>query len=1078
MKKYFCVLFFYLFALQLLSAQNYDEQGESRYGYTPIRQGKYWGVIDSTGHLVAPCQYQTAQVVGLDCNKPGLLLNGLYCFMSPDSLRCYQQLFGFVDGYAQACNNYKCGYINTEGVPIVPIEYTISTSYRSDLLLVANNGKHGCLQKGSPPKIVIPTLYNELKPFGNHFLIANKDNKYGLLNTDGKEILPLLYHSITAIGVDSLVMLQRNGTMYDVWLYVSSSNAEPYLLGQSPAAEIFNYDKVPSQMTKNDKWGVYNKRLQIAIPFVYKEIKRERDYYVCYSEEFIAVYDKKGLPIITLQDSIAKFNNEYYYNYFDHYIVATKGNKKLILDEYYQTISPDTINYQHHISRDIFAYTVQGKMGLATAKGKIITPPKYDNLEKAHATKVYNAEAYNEDSIVIYTIADKKGLLHLSGAALTPAEYELMDSENWFYYASKMQLGRFKTDIYNSKGILFKGTGNNLYRMSMKETYGHEPYIVCFFMEYKDIEGKRYYGLLDIEGKSILPCEYSTITPIAKGYFLVGRHEQLSTALNDSSNAINNYVGLVNDQNQLVIPIQYNTIEPFPHNKAWVVTTQQGKQLMDSSFAILTNNYYDNIIFQKRLYYDPQNIKYYYVEKNKLKGVISTNGKELIPPILPYDNLVARTDGYFNTNLGGRPVCQCGQDKTCYLGGGKWGLIDSLGNVVIAPKYAQPMQKSCNFWIGATNYRRDSVAIVNSKDVLIGTYKSVLAFAEERAAMAQCNNKWILLDSEGKQVSDYEFDKAEVVSNRNTAIVALNGKKGIINYKGIWIAKPQFDEISLVNGNYVPYYYTSATEMADEINRKILYYNIGKKLDICEGKQSEQGKWGLISPTGKIITPAIYDLLGSQKQYWIAAKNGELWGIIDTMGNKITNFTYKSIEVIVFKGKLYAIATDTMNRVGLLNLSAKTILPFAFDNIKVSDDFIIACHNNIATSVYDAQIKLLWYIVSDSLPCHSNFFLENGALSVHRGKIAAFYDADAQKVVKIKVPDKYSDYTTEYFRSYYELAILCLEDKRGLINRKGKMILPPIYDEIRVLPDNKRIKAILAEEEFWFNYKGKALEMH
>jgi hypothetical protein len=171
MKKCFCILFFYLFALQLVSAQNYDEQGESRYGYTPIRQGKYWGVMDSTGHLVAPCQYQTAQVVGLDCNKPGLLLNGLYCFMSPDSLRCYQQLFGFVDGYAQACNNYKCGYINTEGVPIVPIEYTISASYRSDLLLVANNGKHGCLQKGSPPKIVIPTLYKELKPFGNNFLI-------------------------------------------------------------------------------------------------------------------------------------------------------------------------------------------------------------------------------------------------------------------------------------------------------------------------------------------------------------------------------------------------------------------------------------------------------------------------------------------------------------------------------------------------------------------------------------------------------------------------------------------------------------------------------------------------------------------------------------------------------------------------------------------------------------------------------------------------------------------------------------------------------------------------------------------
>lgn len=69
----------------LVMAQKYDEQGESRYGYTPVKQGNYWGIIDSTDRLITPIQYQTAQIINLNCNQAALLLDDLWAYHSTSS---------------------------------------------------------------------------------------------------------------------------------------------------------------------------------------------------------------------------------------------------------------------------------------------------------------------------------------------------------------------------------------------------------------------------------------------------------------------------------------------------------------------------------------------------------------------------------------------------------------------------------------------------------------------------------------------------------------------------------------------------------------------------------------------------------------------------------------------------------------------------------------------------------------------------------------------------------------------------------------------------------------------------------
>ena len=114
-------------------------------------------------------------------------------------------------------NGDKYGFINIEGMEILPCKYDdvafvkgdllkIDDNYKrfllvydvsqDSLLRVKSNNKYGLLEFDG--KEIVPCKYDDLALFDNNSCVkAKSDNKYGLLIFDGKEIVPCKYDDLT-----------------------------------------------------------------------------------------------------------------------------------------------------------------------------------------------------------------------------------------------------------------------------------------------------------------------------------------------------------------------------------------------------------------------------------------------------------------------------------------------------------------------------------------------------------------------------------------------------------------------------------------------------------------------------------------------------------------------------------------------------------------------------------------------------------------------------------------------------------------------------------------------------------------
>lgn len=49
-------------------------------------------------------------------------------------------------------------------------------------------------------KLMLPFVYDELELFNNQYFIAIKDDKYGVIDIEGKELYPFKYTSISRVN--------------------------------------------------------------------------------------------------------------------------------------------------------------------------------------------------------------------------------------------------------------------------------------------------------------------------------------------------------------------------------------------------------------------------------------------------------------------------------------------------------------------------------------------------------------------------------------------------------------------------------------------------------------------------------------------------------------------------------------------------------------------------------------------------------------------------------------------------------------------------------------------------------------
>ncbi len=329
------------------------------------------------------------------------------------------------------------------------------------------------------------------------------------------------------------------------------------------------------------------------------------------------------------------------------------------------------------------------------------------------------------------------------------------------------------------------------------------------------------YGLINIEGKEILPCEYDKIYEINdlensivvekegkvglvdnNGKIVIDiKYKQIKKLTDDYKNGYivvdeNEKYGTVDCANNIVLENKYDEIKPVYDNGLYVVKATEGYNIVDKKGNIITKKEYQNIV-------KIQNNKIV-VQENKKYGVISNTGEQIIP--CNYEEIdFAFTDSYIVKKEG------------------KYGIVNSKNEFILEAKY-QFIQyiKEADF-VEASEDGINSNIINNKFETnLTGIVSEINTEKGYLKLRINDEYKYYNFKFEEKDVKD-------ILTNNELFLSKKDGKYGFINKQGEVI---------------VDYIYDDATEQ-----NSLGYAAINK-----------DGKWGSIDKTGNIIANVENDL--------------------------------------------------------------------------------------------------------------------------------------------------------------------------------------------------------------------------
>ena len=285
-------------------------------------------------------------------------------------------------------------------------------------------------------------------------------------------------------------------------------------------------------------------------------------------------------------------------------------------------------------------------------------------------------------------------------------------------------------------------------------------------------------------------------------------------------------------------------------------------------------------------------------------------------------------------------------------------------------------------------------------------------------AFAKRDDNWYEIDGCLKLTKLYfKYDGIYSYENEPYLYVEQNYKYGIVDNNYNVIIEPLYEEeLSILNNNAF----------------------IAK----------QRGKYGVIDSNKNVLIPFKYSNLipCNNKENLIATLQFEddirKFGIIDIKGNIIIPFEYDYLKEYQNKNDIF-IAGKGYQTKGIINLKNEIIIPFEKNCYihELSDETFIRvkCALNDEYYIYDFSNKKV---------CDTKFkFIKNNSCGIDLFEATKDFEnwGYIDKYGNTKIGFKYKE-TGEFQNGYANVALDMNRRNFGLINKKGKLILPFEYD--------------------------------
>lgn len=328
----------------------------------------------------------------------GLNPNIKYAFLNVKTLEpicdfIYEQTEPFSHGLAIVTKNAQMGLINTEGEEVIACLYdNIYPHFDNELVVVEIADQYGLVNiKGEK---IISCAYDRIAYFKDGLALVEKEDKYGVINTKKQQSISCNYES--GNFRDRFLALFSNGSFYDRFQVVAKDiffeegvaivlKDNKYGLLDSKGKEIAPciYEDMDDFLEiglvlveKKAKYGLINTKGKKIAPcqYDYIDVYLENKFLILEKDDAsieAVMIDTKGKKISQKYAHIASFENGF--------SIAEKKGKQVMLNTKGKEIS----NYYEDIGyfRNGFAIIKRkGLHGLISKKGEEFIPCKYKNI--------------------------------------------------------------------------------------------------------------------------------------------------------------------------------------------------------------------------------------------------------------------------------------------------------------------------------------------------------------------------------------------------------------------------------------------------------------------------------------------------------------------------------------------------------------------------------------------------------------------------------------------------------------------------------------------------------------------------
>jgi hypothetical protein len=489
-------------------------------GFADVRVGPFEGIINRSGFVVLPPEYQA--VGHFVQNRAWFKLGSKCGFVDTTGNivvpAIYDDVVGFSEGRARVSKDGRYGYIDLFGREVTGFVYQSGTDFEGGYAIVRQEGKSGAIDREG--NLRVPLAYDALEwlPAARLFK-AKRNGLFGVVDTAGAEVIPVTFSRIDVLENERLFFVVTEQYESGLWRIETAQT----VVKRSGIAQFLP--------TRNSGWiqiPVHSDSLiHRANPEVsalkvlpYRSVKAWPGYAYIWLSKAPSVVP--GASSDAVQDVVSRFANAPgpWVSYSCEYGASPDESRM------FEDVAP-------FLPPDQFRVKLDSKWGVYDARlSAFILEPTFDHI--GERTNVGTAIARLGDSYGIVSCYTGRWIVdpihpYLFSLGSTVFETGILKQDLYGEVHSFSTLQNYRGQVllertYDQVGQFING----LAPISIDGKWGYMDSTGLLFIPpryddareyvngYAGVQSNGFWGLIDQSGSSVLPCRFQNVGAYAE----------------------------------------------------------------------------------------------------------------------------------------------------------------------------------------------------------------------------------------------------------------------------------------------------------------------------------------------------------------------------------------------------------------------------------------------------------------------------------------------------------------------------------------------------------------------------------